>query len=121
MAHDAGLLSVSGIDAGTTGDTAVPVPFSRYLVRAVTACGASANLAATTATLSLRTAAAGAGTAIVALQPLTSLASASVAADLTLAVTATAQTAGTLFLRIVQGLTPVAGTINVVIEITPLP
>lgn len=114
-------LPISGVDAATTGDTPIAIPFSNYLVRRITITGATANLAATTATASLRTAAADAGTAIVSLQALTALVAAATILDATLAVTAVAQTASTLYFRIVQGVSPVAGAINVVLEVQPLP
>lgn len=113
-------IPIGPFDIGTTGDTTVAVPFASYAVRRLTLYGASANLAATTALVSLRTAAGGGGTGIVSGQAPAALTAADVILDATLAVT-TSQTAASLFLRIVQGLTPVAGTCRAVVEVQPLP
>lgn len=114
-------IPVSALDAAATGDTPVSIPFARYMVRRVTVYDPSANLAATTAALSLRDAAAGAGTAIVSAQALTALTGGSVLLDATLALASLVLTAATLYLRIVQGVAPVAGTVKVILEVQPLP
>lgn len=114
------LIPVSAFDIGATGDTSVPIPYSSYVVRGLTLYGASASLAATSALVSLRTASGGGGSAIVNGQAPTALTAATVVLDATLALT-TVQTATVLFLRVVQGLTPTAGTCKAVLEIQPLP
>lgn len=121
MAHNATNIEVPALDAATTGDTAVAIPFARYAVRRVVVYDPSANLAATTAALSLRDAAAGAGNAIVSAQALTALTGATVLLDATITLAALVLTAPQLFIRIVQGISPVSGTIKVIIEVTPLP
>lgn len=121
MAHNDKDIAVPAFDAATTGDTAVTIPFAKYVVRRVTIYDPSANLAATTAALSLRDAAAGAGNAIVSAQALTVLTSGTVPLDATLALASLLLTTATLYLRIVQGVAPVTGTVKVVIEVQPLP
>lgn len=113
-------IPVPAFDAGTTGDTAISVPFGSYVVRRLTLYGASVSFAASTATVDLRTASGGGGSAIVSAAATTGLTTASVIVDPSLALT-TAQTAGTLFLRVVQGVAPVSGTLKAVLEIQPLP
>lgn len=113
-------IPVAAFDAATTGDTAVAVPFNSYVVRRLTLYGASANFAASTATVDLRTAGGGGGSAIVSAAPITGLIAAGIVVDPSLALT-TAQSAGTLYLRVVQGAVPVSGTLKAVLEIQPLP
>lgn len=114
------MIAVGPFAIGTTGDTSVAVPFSSYTVRRATLYGASASLALTTALVSLRTAAAGAGSAIVSSQIPTVLTAATVILDSTIALTG-AQTASTLFLRVVQGLTPTVATCKCILEVQSLP
>lgn len=122
MAHNATSIEVPAFDVSTTGDApTVAIPFAQYRVSRVTLYGASASLATSTATVDLRTSAAGAGTAIVAGQALTSLTASLLGLDATLATPGTVFTAGQLFLRITQGVAPVAGTVKAVIEVQPLP
>lgn len=121
MAHNDKDIPVPALDAATTGDTAIPVPFARYVVRRFTVYDPSANLGATTATVSLRDAAAGAGNAVVSAQALAGLTGGAVLLDAPLALASLVLTAATLYLRIVQGVAPVTGTIRAVIEVQPLP
>lgn len=90
----------------------------KYRVLKLTGYGASISL--TTATLSLHTAAAAGGTALVSAQALSPLTATTKIADLTLAVTTDYQTAATLYVRNVtaQG---AAATCNFVLEIVELP
>jgi len=113
------LLSVPAFDVGTTGDNAsIAIPFPQYLLSRVWLYGASANLSTSTSALSIRTASGGGGTAIVSSQILTGLTAAGVTVSLPVAVSAL-QTATLLFLRIIQGLTPVAGTVKALLELIP--
>lgn len=90
---------------------------AKYLVLGLR--GFDASISLTTATIDLRTAAAGAGTALVSAQALAALTAASKVASLTLAVTDTYQTAATLYVRNVtaQG---AAATVSLVLEILDL-
>lgn len=90
---------------------------SKYIVRRFTGNNASVSL--TLATVDLRTAAGGAGTAIISAGALTALTGASKFIDLTLAVTGDTQTAPTLTIRNVtpQG---AAVTADFTLEVTPL-
>jgi hypothetical protein len=121
MPHEDRDLAVPAFNAATTGDTERAIPLAQYLLRRVTVYGATANLAATTATLEIRTAAAGGGAALVAAVLLTGLTAAGISIDLTLAAPGTVLTASSLFLRIVQGVAPVAATVKAVFEVQPLP
>lgn len=113
-------IPVAAFSAAVTGDVAVSIPFASYVVRRVTLYGASVNLATSSATVDLRTASAGGGSAIVSAQVVTGLTAATVIVDPAIAI-GTIQTAAVLFLRIVQGVAPVAGTIKAIIEVQPLP
>jgi len=88
----------------------------RYIVRKLYFNNASA--APTLATVDLRTAAAGAGSAIVSAQVLSTLSSAGVVLDSTLALT-TAQTAPSLVVRAVAAAGG-AATVDAALEIIPL-
>lgn len=61
------------VDLNTVGDTFVPVPFNAYIPRRITLYGPSTNLGASAARLGVYSAAAGAGTEIVAPDALTTL------------------------------------------------
>lgn len=102
----------TGADIGTF--TGLP---SKYAVRRLTLFDASTSL--TLATLDLRTAAAGAGNAVVAAFALAALTAASKFIDATLAITADYQTAASLIVRAVtaQG---GAATVSAVLEIEDL-
>lgn len=90
---------------------------AKYIVRRLTFDNASAT--PTLSTVSLRTATAGGGTAIVNAQALVSLNGATVFLDSTLAVTANTQTASSLVLRAVAA-AGLASTVDVTLEIEPL-
>lgn len=90
---------------------------AKYIVRRLTFDNASAT--PTLSTVSLRTAAAGGGTAIVNAQALVSLNGATVFLDSTLAVTANTQTASSLVLRAVAA-AGLASTVDCTLEIEPL-
>lgn len=85
------------LNSATTDVGTFSVLPAKYRVTRLTGYDASTNL--TLATLDLRTATAGAGTAIVAAYALTGLSAASKFIDATLAVTADYQTAASLILR----------------------
>lgn len=88
-----------------------------YIVRRLTFNNASAT--PTLATVALRTAAAGAGTAIVTAQALSTLSAASTFVDSTLAVTTATQNSATLVLRAVAA-AGVAATVDATLEIEVL-
>lgn len=111
--------SVSLNSANTDVATITGLP-SKYIVRRFTVDNASTSLAISAATVDLRTAASGAGTAIVSGQLVTALTGATKFADMTLAVTADTQTAATLYIRCVLAHGG-AATVDMTIEVTPLP
>lgn len=123
VAENAGPMHLwaSSVNVGATGDTAVPVPYPQYILRRVTLYGASANLATSTATLGVYTSTGGGGTELVAAGVLTGATGSAVVIDFATPAIGTVQTAPVLYLRIVQGLTPVAGSIKAVLDIQPLP
>lgn len=88
--------------------------------RVIRLCGFDASINLTTATVDLRTAAAGGGTAIVSAQALSGLTAAAKFADLTLAVTADYQTATSLIVRNVtaQGAAATASFLLDIIDLT---
>lgn len=88
-----------------------------YVVRRLTALNGSTSL--TLATLDLRTAAAGAGTAIAATAALAAITGAAIAADVTLAITTGIQTASSLVARVVTGQGAPA-TCDLILEIADL-
>ena len=111
----ASAITVNSANTDVTTFTGLP---AKYRVVKLTAYDASISL--TTATISLRTAAAGGGTALVNAYALSPLTASTKFADATLAVTDTYQTAGTLYLRNVaaQG---AAATCSFVLELIELP
>jgi len=105
----------AGVQLDTNGGSGLGARLSRVWLY-----GASANLLTTTATLSIRTASGGSGTALVSGQILTGLTAAGITVAVTVAVSAI-QTATPLFFRITQGVTPVAGTVKALLELIPAP
>lgn len=91
---------VTLVDLNTVGDTAVSVPFAKYIPRVMTLFDASTSLAASSATVGLYTAAAAGGTAIVTPATATGLTAASKFNDRTIAANADYQTARTLYIRV---------------------
>lgn len=110
------LTAVNVNSANTDVGTFTGLP-SKYLVLSLRGFDASVSL--TTATLDLRTASGGGGTAIVSAQALSALTAAAKVAALTLAVTADYQTAATLYARNVtaQG---AAATLSLLLEFLDL-
>ena len=70
-------VSARSVDLNTVGDTAVHVPFAKYIVRRMTLTNVSTTLAASSATVGAYTAAAAGGTAIVTPATATGLTAAS--------------------------------------------
>lgn len=93
---------VTGINinsAGTDTSLVFPLPIGKYRPTKLTIFDASTSLAASLATLGLFTAASGGGSTLVTAATLTSLTGATACVDMTLLLTTTYQTSGTLFLR----------------------
>lgn len=107
-------LNVNQVNTDIGSFTGLP---SRYIVRRFTWENCSAT--PTLATVDLRTAAAGGGTAIVSAQALAALSASTTFLDSTLAVVATVQTASTLTIRGVAAAGG-ASTCDASLEITPL-
>jgi len=102
--HQVLLGAVKGADFNVTTDTAIPVPYAKYVIRKIVVTNASVSL--TTAAGGVYTATSKGGTAIVAAaQVYTALTAASKFIDLTLAAGATtdSQTAATLYLSLTTG------------------
>jgi hypothetical protein len=93
-------VSARSVDLNTVGDTAVHVPFAKYIVRRMTLTNVSTTLAASSATVGAYTAAAAGGTAIVTPATATGLTAASKFNDRTIAASADTQTASTLYIRV---------------------
>jgi hypothetical protein len=109
--------AISVNSANTDVGTFTGLP-SKYIVRRLTFDNASGT--PTLATISLRTAASGSGSAIVSGQALAGLSSTAIFLDSTLAISTNTQTANTLYLRNVVA----AGsgiTCDATLEIMPLP
>lgn len=88
------------VDLNTVGDTAVNVPFAKYIVRRMTLFDVSTTLAASSATIGAYTAAAAGGTAIVTPATATGLTAATKFNDRTVAVSADYLTARTIYIRV---------------------
>lgn len=93
-------IDARGVDLNTVGDTAVHVPFSKYIVRRMIVTNASTSLGSSSATIGAYTAAAAGGTAIVTPATATGLTAASKFNDRTIAASADSQTASTLYIRV---------------------
>jgi hypothetical protein len=95
-------VSVRSVNLNAVGDTAVHVPYAKYIARLVTTTNVSTTLAASSATLGVYTAAAAGGTAVVtaATASLTPLTAASKFKDCTIAASADSLTADTLYIRV---------------------
>lgn len=108
-------ISVNSANTDVGSFTGLP---AKYIVRRLTFDNASGT--PTLATISLRTAASGGGSAIVSGQALAALNGATVFLDSTLAITTNTQTASTLYLRNVVAAGG-AMTCDATLEIVPLP
>ena len=95
-------VSARSVNLNAVGDTAVHVPYSKYIARLVTTDNASTTLAASSATLGVYTAPAAGGTAVVtaATGSLTPLTAATKFKDCTIAASADHLTADTLYVRV---------------------
>lgn len=91
---------VRGVNLNAVGDTAIKVPFAKYVVRRVTVTNASADMTGSSCTVGMYTAPAAGGTAIVTPAVVTSLTAPAKLNDRTIAASADAQTAATLYVRV---------------------
>jgi len=93
-------LQYRGVNLNSVADTAVHVPFAKYIVRRMTLTNVSTSLAASSATIGAYTAAAAGGTAVVTPATATGLTAASKFNDRTIAVSADSLTSDTLYIRV---------------------
>ena len=115
-------IPVAAVPVGSTADAAtITVPFSRWVFRGMALGNPSTSLATSTATVALRTASGGGGTALITAQGLTALLVAADLLDSTIAVGNKIQTAQLLYIHITQGVSPIVGTVDVVVEVQGVP
>lgn len=93
-------ISAKAVDLNTVGDTAVKVPYAKYIVRRMTLTNASTSLGSSSATIGAYTGAGATGTTIVTPATATGLTAASKFNDRTIALSADSATSGTIYIRV---------------------
>jgi hypothetical protein len=98
--HAGYTVAVKGVDLNAVADTAVHVPFGKWIARRMTVTNASTSLAASAATIGAYTAPAAGGTAIVTPATATGLTAASKFTDRTIAMSADSSLVSTIYIRV---------------------